>query len=317
MQYALKELEKAIKLDPKFIDALLLKGKLLWSINKFPEGNLIYWEVKQLDPKNQEVNSFIKLILPQTEELLKQTKYLLIQNNLDQCLLNIKKGLDLYPNGTQFLLIRAFIMRKKGEYEQALNNLLLAYHTKIDQQSELEIKNQIALTYNEMAMILYNKQQHDQALSYFNESIQFKNTEWNLYVNRGDCFRALKKPEEALKDYLKAQKLSTENQDEILVRIAGIRASKGIGHFNQGKYNKAIKEFDEAVKLAPNVPSYYHLRAKCLMQIDNLEEAMKDYMKAYELDPTNMEVAAIVSKMKETSVNKKQKPIIYINKDDD
>lgn len=64
-------MEKAIKMDPKFINALLLKGKLLWSINKIPEGNLLYWEVKQLDPNNSEVNDFLKLIIPQTEELLK------------------------------------------------------------------------------------------------------------------------------------------------------------------------------------------------------------------------------------------------------
>ena len=39
------------------------------------------------------------------------------------------KGLELFPNNTQFLLIKSFVLRKQGEYENALNNLLVAYHT--------------------------------------------------------------------------------------------------------------------------------------------------------------------------------------------
>jgi uncharacterized protein HemY len=71
----------------------------------------------------------LKLIVPKADTLLKETRYLLIQNEMERSLLNVKKGLELFPNNTQFLLIKAFIYRKKAEYETSLNNLLLAFHT--------------------------------------------------------------------------------------------------------------------------------------------------------------------------------------------
>jgi tetratricopeptide (TPR) repeat protein len=55
------------------------------------------------------------------------------------------------------------------------------------------------------------------------------------------------KIDEALKDYLKAQKIE-ENKEEINTRISIVRNSRGIILFNQKKYEKAIKEFNEAVK---------------------------------------------------------------------
>jgi hypothetical protein len=81
------------------------------------------------------------LIVPKADSLLKETRYLLISNELERSLLNVKKGLELFPNNTQFLLIKAFIFRKKAEYETSLNNLLLAFHTLRDPQMELEVKN--------------------------------------------------------------------------------------------------------------------------------------------------------------------------------
>lgn len=55
---------------------------------------------------------FLKIIVPKADELLKETRHLLVENQIEKCNLNIKKGLDLFPNNTQFLLIRAYIFRK-------------------------------------------------------------------------------------------------------------------------------------------------------------------------------------------------------------
>jgi tetratricopeptide (TPR) repeat protein len=51
-----------------------------------------------------------------------------------------------------------------------------------------------------------------------------------------------------LKDYLKAQKLSGGEKNELSDRISLMRNSRGIVLFNQRKYDKAIKEFNEAIK---------------------------------------------------------------------
>ncbi|EGR33413.1 tetratricopeptide repeat protein [Ichthyophthirius multifiliis] len=267
--YALEELEKLLKLDDNNVNANLLKGKILWSLNKLPEGNACFWKVE-----------------------------------------------NLFPNNTQFLLIKAFIFRKQQEYENSLNNLLLAFHTIRDKSLELEVKNQIALTYNEMGMICFQRQQYDEAIALFNESLQFKANDWGVYCNRGDCYRMNNKIDEALKDYLKAQKID-ENREEINTRISMIRNSRGIILFNQKKYEKAIKEFNEAIKFNINISQYYQNRGKCLLELGNLQEAIQDYIKCFQLDPTNTEIGIIVNKLQQESLFKKKDKLIKINNTND
>jgi len=47
---AFAELEKASKKDPNNIEVIILKGKLLWSIDQIDEDNEIFWLAHDLDP---------------------------------------------------------------------------------------------------------------------------------------------------------------------------------------------------------------------------------------------------------------------------
>ena len=40
---AFEEMENAIKRDPNNVEVLILKGKLLWSMDKVDEGNEMFW----------------------------------------------------------------------------------------------------------------------------------------------------------------------------------------------------------------------------------------------------------------------------------
>jgi len=53
--YAIHEIEKALKSNPNSIQAFLLRGKILWALNKVPEGNLDYWRAHSINAENQEV----------------------------------------------------------------------------------------------------------------------------------------------------------------------------------------------------------------------------------------------------------------------
>ena len=48
--YAIHEIEKALKVNSNNIQAFLLRGKILWALNKVPEGNLDYWRAHSLNP---------------------------------------------------------------------------------------------------------------------------------------------------------------------------------------------------------------------------------------------------------------------------
>lgn len=74
----MEELDQAIKKDDKYIHAYLLKGKLLWSLNKYAEGNEIFWKAENIYNEHPEVKDFLKIIVPKADELLKETRYLLV-----------------------------------------------------------------------------------------------------------------------------------------------------------------------------------------------------------------------------------------------
>jgi len=55
--------------------------------------------------------------------------------------LNIKKGLELYPNNTELLLIKSYLHRSAGEYEQALRDLDVCLKNKLTSVDETKIKH--------------------------------------------------------------------------------------------------------------------------------------------------------------------------------
>ncbi len=40
-----------------------------------------------------------------------------------------------------------------------------------------------------MGMFLFEKKKYDEAIALFNEGIQFKNNDWGIIANKGDCYK--------------------------------------------------------------------------------------------------------------------------------
>ncbi|KRX03891.1 hypothetical protein PPERSA_04769 [Pseudocohnilembus persalinus] len=309
-KYALEELDAALQIDKNFIEAILLKGKILWSQNNIFEGNLQYWFVENQNPNHPEIKQFLDLINPQVEKLLKQTRYLLVQNEIEQCLLIIKQGLELFPNNTQFLIIKQYILRKQGDYEQALSVLILAIQTLRDIEMEKEIKNQLALTYNEIGILEYKQGFYQEAIQHFQSSLEQKSNDWSVYVNLGDCYRQTNMLLQAKEFYNKAKQYGGQKQ-EINQRLSLIHNSLGIQFFNKNHYKFALQEFNDAIQYAPNFQgSFYQNRAKCYQQLGKQHESFQDYLMCNKLDPTNYEVASLVKSLQQKNINAKRTNVI-------
>ena len=54
-QLAFSEIERCLERDPYNIEVLILKGKLLWSVDKIDEGNEMFWLAHSVDPDHREV----------------------------------------------------------------------------------------------------------------------------------------------------------------------------------------------------------------------------------------------------------------------
>jgi len=58
---AFDEIEICLAKDPSNIEVLILKGKLLWSVDKVDEGNECFWAAHSIFPEHHEVLEFLSI----------------------------------------------------------------------------------------------------------------------------------------------------------------------------------------------------------------------------------------------------------------
>lgn len=108
---ALSEVENCLKLEPNNVEAIVLKAKLFWSINKIEEGNELFWEAHSIDPCNFEVIEFLSMMKPRAEVYYEKATKALLENDIASAFLHIKKGLTIFHDMSKLLLLRASIYR--------------------------------------------------------------------------------------------------------------------------------------------------------------------------------------------------------------
>lgn len=107
---------------------------------------------------------------------------------------------------------------------------------------EADVKIQIGLTYNDMGSSLFQKKKYHDAVTIFNEALNFMPQDPGIYINRGDSYRELKKFNLALSDYHYALDLGGEER-LIKARLSLTHYALGAQCFNLKDYEGANIEF--------------------------------------------------------------------------
>ena len=119
---------------------MILKGKLLWSIDKIEEGNEMFWSAHAVDPDHHEIVEFLSIMKPRAEEFYKRATKFVFEGNRVLAFENIKKGLEMFHDMSKLLLLRASLFRQQRDYEQALNDLEKASKFMFAEKLEIEVK---------------------------------------------------------------------------------------------------------------------------------------------------------------------------------
>ncbi|CDW77540.1 tetratricopeptide repeat protein 16 [Stylonychia lemnae] len=250
-QLAFQEIEKCLERDPYNVEVMILKGKLLWSIDKIEEGNEMFWSAHAVDPDHHEIVEFLSIMKPRAEEFYKKATKFVFEGNKVLAFENIKKGLEMFHDMSKLLLLRASLFRQQRDYEQALNDLEKASKFMFAEKLEIEVKTQIGLTYNDMGSSLFQKHKYHDAVTIFNEALNFMPTDSGIYINRGDAYRELKKFNLALSDYHYALDLGGEER-LIKARLSLTHYALGAQCFNQKDYEGANIEFSRVRSIRVN-----------------------------------------------------------------
>ena len=60
-ELAFFEIEQCLAKDPNNVEVLILKGKLLWSVDRVDEGNEAFWAAHNIFPEHHEVVEFLSI----------------------------------------------------------------------------------------------------------------------------------------------------------------------------------------------------------------------------------------------------------------
>jgi len=238
-------------------------------------------------------------------------KSLILQKQFSKCQLLLSKSLKTHPLHPELLYLRAFLHRKNSKFEDALLDLEASYKNLPQQHPlESEIRSQIGLTYNEMGQVLFSKGRYDESIEIFNEALKFRENDWGILMNRGDCHVKVKNYREGLRDFVMGFEKAGDLR-EITIRIANVYYLLGLEEFNRKDYKGALKEFEKMIAFRGDFAGYYVIRGKCFYELNDCKNAYEDFKKAVEIDKGNQEARNYMGLIKKPE-NKPKKQVIYL-----
>ena len=137
--------------------------------------------------------------------------------------------------------------------------------------------------HNALGIGFLNTGQHEKACLSFEEAISIRSDFIEAYFNLGKAQKALKKYEDAICSYSKCISLN--------IHYADAYNNRGSVYLeNLQEPEKALVDFQNFLKIQPNVWNGFFNIANCYNELKEYEEAIKHYDRAVELNPNNADV---------------------------
>jgi len=175
---------------------------------------------------------------------------------------------------------------------------------------------------------------YSQAVSMYTEALKYSNCH-SYYADRGDAYAKLQDYNHALEDYDRALELSPNDPEYLLHKTQAIaqqnrfiqaqkmmrqskqtdtyddrppkqtskdeneqairHAQKANEFMSTEKYEQAISEYTEAIRILPNEYVLYHNRALCYQRMNNDEAALEDFLRAIERKRDDIQAYIIIT----------------------
>ena len=281
-------------------EVYVLKGKIYWAQGLMAEGNKELRNAVTLIPKHPEVIAFSARSFIKSEKLYKMSLEELTKDNYAGALKFAKHAISITKDDIKLHILASKLHRILGNLKDgyaSIQNATEIYQISVQDYNNSipeEIVKQTNLIYNDMALKLAGEGNYEKALALFNKIIHSENNlcngfddiDYRFHLNRGDCFRALHKLNQALSDYSLALSLHPNDWD-IKTRLSITHYLTATDFYNASDYYEAEIELSEAIEYNPKVYEYYIARGKCRYYLGMFHEAYNDYKVALTFNPTN------------------------------
>ena len=291
-EYAIEIYNKAIAINPNYIEAYFHKGICLSNLNFKEEAINMYNKVIELNP------NFVDAYFQRGYCYYNLKKY-------QKAMIEMNKVLELDPNYYQAYYEKGFCFQKMKRYEEAIieisksiqqnANFEKAYFQRgyclelindyplaiKDYQKVIELNKNSYMGYYRLGLCLLYKKNFKEALKMFNESINLNRANYDAYYYKGMCQRYLKYYEDAiitfnffLNCFVKSKSRSSRDISE--EQIANAYYNKGRCLLSLERYTEAIQMFTNYLKKNKNSYEVYFQRAICYYNDKKYKKAVFD-----------------------------------------
>lgn len=263
----------------QLLEAAQKESRLLWEELQKLKNEL----ASQKDSKQaaQRYNETAQALA--ANEWLREGIGLFVDGDLKGALMALTNAINLEPKKANHYHVRGFVYSRAERYSEALADYNIA----------IQLEPTYGSHYNSRGMLLSQIGNFKDAIRDYDAAIKLDPTKAIYYHNRAGSYAKLGDDTKAISDYMKAVTMDSE-----ILRTDYLQPSVGL-RFENGdfvpvvlpseKLNLEAKRlFDLFIKKYPNHPQIYITlisRGNRNGRLGKVEEAIKDYQKALELNP--------------------------------
>ena len=239
---ALKEFEKAIKLDPTYTTAYFNMGICLYNLNN--KKDAIYYYQKVLNSCPTDVEAFINLVKCYREIGRPKISYDLL---IKQIPLYLKEENNYLTKIPKLYYETGMSLSFMERYEDAS----IYFKKSIDFEIEKNKKNDpefLSECYYRQGYCLSKLNNKKDALKEFEEALKYNNKNADIHNYKAHCLMILGNYEQAIESYIQSINLNEKK----FSRINDGNFSIGYCYVKMNKYEDAIKYFDISRKINEN-----------------------------------------------------------------
>lgn len=268
---ALRDMERAVKLDSTNVNLRLRLGDLYYRMVKVGNAKGQFEAASRLDPSN-------------TSAILKLAEIQLVLRNYAKSMDLVNDALRKDEHAAHGYFLKGWIYMETGDTALALSS----FRTAVEQN------NQDYPAYIMLGKI--SAARHDPlAEQYYSTAINLKPKSVEAWYNKGMFLQENGKDSAALDCYRQIMKLDSNNA-LAWYNTGFIRME----HFHDAEGSK--KDFSKAISLAPSYTNAWYNRGLAMERTAQLDSAAANYEMALTLDPTHALAAAGLDRLQSKGV---------------
>ena len=214
------------------------------------------------------------------------------------------KAIELSKNYKDAYYNRGVAKNNANLHKEAIEDYSKVNWNKISFIGNCIMNNSIEELLNKAKESFENKD-YDKAIEYIDKVIFYNGDSYDLYHNRGLAKLNLRLYEEAIKDFNRAIELGDYNS----------YYERGLAKFYMAFYKEAIEDFNKVIELDKNDTASlaYNTIGLCKYNLNEFDEALKYYENAIEINP-NLIIAYHNIALLKHSIGLDDEALSYLNK---